>query len=511
MLWTTISALAQSKSIKIVGGSAPRGTERRLALVVGNKDYAKPGAGLRNPVNDATDMAQALEELGFTVLRRQNLNRSGLEAAIDEFTEQLTRYEVGLFYFSGHGLAFSGENYLVPTDASLSFETQARSQCVSLRRVLDGMEGANAKVSLVFLDACRNNPFPKSTKGGVSQGLVIPNNPRGSLVAFATRDGRTADDNPGERNGLFTGELLKHLRTPNLGLRAMLDRTIAGVESRSGGHQIPGRYDELRGDFMFVQTAGWPKVTEDRRDPVADNILPSVYSLKTYMPTIGNQGNYGTAVAWAACYVRTIMEARRQGLAGQQSAIDALRFSPTYIFEQVKQVGDKECQLGSLIEPALLVMQRKGAVLLASLPYPSCGADIVAYHAQASRYKIGGFEALSPSSNQTRLSADGLKQALVVSKNAVVIGFQIPRSFMSAGEYWQPEPTESPKSSVGSSALTLIGYDDQKNGGSFLLANSWGKNWGKEGYIWIRYDVLTQYASLAYQIGDPVTPVSEKK
>ncbi|MGX7689534.1 caspase family protein [Flectobacillus roseus] len=250
------SVFAQSKGMKPVGGTAPAGTERRLALVIGNKDYTRPEARLKNPLNDANDVTAALQQLGFEVIKRTNLDRAGLETAIDDFTTKLTSYDVGLFYFSGHGMAFQGEYYLLPTDANLSFENQARSQCVSLRRVLDGMEGAQAKVNLVLLDACRNNPFKRSwgrSNGG--NGLVIPNNPRGSMVAFATREGSIADDNVSENNGLFTSELLKYLPMPNLGLRDILDRTISGVEARSGGQQVPGRYDELRGDFIFVQTS----------------------------------------------------------------------------------------------------------------------------------------------------------------------------------------------------------------------------------------------------------------
>jgi formylglycine-generating enzyme required for sulfatase activity len=262
------SLYAQSKGMKPVGGNAPTGTERRLALVIGNRDYTRADARLQNPVNDAYDVAATLQNLGFEVIKRTNLDRASLETAVDDFAAKLIGYDVGLFYFSGHGMAFQGENYLLPTDANLSFENQARSQCVSLRRILDGMEGAQAKISLVLLDACRNNPFKRSwSRSTGGNGLVIPNNPRGSMVAFATREGSTADDNAGERNGLFTSELLKRLSIPNLGLRDILDRTIEGVESRSSGRQVPGRYDELRGNFVFVQSANPVAKTEPYTPP----------------------------------------------------------------------------------------------------------------------------------------------------------------------------------------------------------------------------------------------------
>lgn len=94
--------------------TAPASTERRLALVVGNKDYGRPDARLQNPLNDANDMAATLRNLGFEVITRSNLDRSRLETAIDDFASRLQGYDVGLFYFSGHGMAVQGENYLLP-------------------------------------------------------------------------------------------------------------------------------------------------------------------------------------------------------------------------------------------------------------------------------------------------------------------------------------------------------------------------------------------------------------
>ncbi|GAB3707310.1 hypothetical protein GCM10027592_41340 [Spirosoma flavus] len=264
---------AQNKGFSPVRkGTAPAGTERRLALVVGNKDYVRPDARLTNPGNDADSMAAALETLGFTVIKKKNLDYRNLTASIDDFGRQLKGYDVGLFYYSGHGLQQNGENYLVPTDANMNSATEVDYHCVRFGRVFGTMEGSGSKVNLVLLDACRNNPFPKSTSRALASGLTIPRNPPGSFVAYSTREGNTADDNPSSRNGLFTAELLKHLREPGLGLRSMMDRTIAGVRKRSGGNQIPGRYDELEGDFVFVVPAS--AAVEQKPDasvaPVAD-------------------------------------------------------------------------------------------------------------------------------------------------------------------------------------------------------------------------------------------------
>ena len=246
-------AFAQ-KGIKIVaGGTAPPGTERRLALVIGNRSYTRPGASLTNPQHDADDMAAVLDELGFTVIKKNNLNRVSFEQTIDEFGTQLKNYDVGLFYYSGHGVQFQGENYLVPSDESMSSEPQIRYQCVNLGRILSAMEGSGATTNVVILDACRSNPFPKESKGPlVGGGLTIPRNPPGTLVAFATSENSTADDNSSARNGLFTSELLKYIRQPNRSLSQILTDTRKGVYIRSNKAQTPADYNKLLGDFVFV-------------------------------------------------------------------------------------------------------------------------------------------------------------------------------------------------------------------------------------------------------------------
>ena len=251
-IFSSLQLYAQ-KGMKPVQGISPAGTERRLALVIGNKDYQYVSR-LNNPLNDAEDMASALSSLGFEVILRTNLTEKDLTRTIDEFGNRLRQYDVGLFYYSGHGVQHGGENYLVPVDAQVKVSSEIEYTCVKLGRTMAKMEGANLKVSLAFIDACRDSPFPATTKSTLAKGLSIPNNPPGSFVAFSTRAGSTADDNQEGRNGLFTSELLRHLTVPNLGVRDILDRTTQGVSARSNRNQIPGRYDELTGDFKFVIT-----------------------------------------------------------------------------------------------------------------------------------------------------------------------------------------------------------------------------------------------------------------
>ena len=229
--------------------------ERRLALIIGNKDY--PSSPLKNPLNDADDMTAALRAVGFDVMTYKNLDRTSLEEAIDKFSVALKGYEVGVFYYSGHGIQALGETYLVPTDVrELDAEARVKSKCVKLEYVLTALEGAATKTSLVFLDACRNNPFKKGwNRSFDKQGLSIPAyNPAGSIIVYATDAGSTADDNPTDRNGLFTKNLLKHLSTPNLTLNSILNRTRNDV-LKTNPNQYPKEYGGLLGDFYFLTQA----------------------------------------------------------------------------------------------------------------------------------------------------------------------------------------------------------------------------------------------------------------
>jgi len=130
---------------------------RRMALVIGNASYdASP---LKNPANDATDMAAALQRLGFTVTRRLNANQADMESVIEAFGQQLRQGGVGLFYFAGHGLQVDGENYLVPIGARINRQQDVKIAAVHVGRILGAMEESKNELNIIILDACRNNPL----------------------------------------------------------------------------------------------------------------------------------------------------------------------------------------------------------------------------------------------------------------------------------------------------------------------------------------------------------------
>jgi len=225
--------------------------ERRVALIIGNGAY-KAGP-LKNPANDARDMAGVLRSVGFEVILRENANLRAMNDAIDQFWQSLKKGGVGLFFFAGHGLQVAGENYLVPVDARVALEKDVPYECVNAGRVLGRMEDAGNGLNIVILDACRNNPFARSFRSD-SRGLAKMDAPSGSLVAFATAPGDVAADGEG-KNGLYTSHLLRVLRMPGLKIEDVLKQVRIGVaadSARMGKRQTPWESSSLMGDFYFA-------------------------------------------------------------------------------------------------------------------------------------------------------------------------------------------------------------------------------------------------------------------
>jgi WD40 repeat protein len=225
---------------------------KRLALVIGNGNYV--GSSLANPENDARGIKIVLEQAGFEVIKYENLNQSQMKKAMDEFGEKLKNYEIGLFFYAGHGLQSKGYNYLIPVDASLRSEEQVEYDCVSADRVLALMEASGAKVNIIILDACRNNPFERSWTRAVSgKGLAFMNAPAGTVIAYATAPGNTASDGGGN-NGLYTSAILETIKIPDITILQMFQKVRAIVSQKSNKQQIPWESTSLTGDFYFYQT-----------------------------------------------------------------------------------------------------------------------------------------------------------------------------------------------------------------------------------------------------------------
>lgn len=221
--------------------------QKRIALVIGNGDY-QGAPKLANPVNDVRAMATTLSKLGFDVTELTNSTQKEMNRAISQFGETLAgRNSVALFYFAGHGLQVRGKNYIVPVDAQISGESSIPSETVEVDAVLAQIE--NSTLSIVILDACRNNPFQKARSIG-SGGLAQMDAPKGSFIAYATSPGKTAADGD-SANGLYTRELLKHMQSPGLSLEEVFKRVRVDVAKASSDAQIPWESTSLTGSFYF--------------------------------------------------------------------------------------------------------------------------------------------------------------------------------------------------------------------------------------------------------------------
>jgi uncharacterized caspase-like protein len=221
---------------------------RRMALVIGNASYDI--SPLKNPLNDATDMAAALQRLGFTVTRRLNANQAEMESVIEAFGQQLRQGGAGLFYFAGHGVQVGGVNYLVPIGARINREQDVKIAAVDVGRVLGAMEDAKNDLNIIILDACRNNPFARSFRSQV-QGLAPVDAPRGSLIEYATAPGSVASDGNG-RNGLYTENLLRYITTPGLSVEQVFKQVRKGVMQATADQQTPWEASSFTGEFYFI-------------------------------------------------------------------------------------------------------------------------------------------------------------------------------------------------------------------------------------------------------------------
>ncbi len=225
--------------------------ERRTALVVGNGGYAN--APLRNAVNDARAVGQALEATGFAVDLLLDADRRQLRQAIRAFGQQLRDGGVGLFYYAGHGIQVGGLNYLVPVGSDVAHEDEVADECVLVSSVMRKMESADNRVNIAILDACRNNPFARSFRSG-SSGLARMDAAVGSILAYATGPGKVAADGT-EGNGLYTAKLLDYMQVPGLKIEEVLKRVRVAVKAASQDRQVPWDSSSLTGDFYFVPPA----------------------------------------------------------------------------------------------------------------------------------------------------------------------------------------------------------------------------------------------------------------
>jgi len=229
----------------------PVAGEARTALIIGNGAYHS--APLKNPVQDARGMADALRKGGLRGTLLENATRSRMVQAIRDFGQTIQGGGVGLLYYAGHGMQVKGKNYLVPVDADLASEDEVPYNTLDADAILAKMESARNRLNILILDACRNNPFARSFRSS-AQGLAQMDAPAGSYIAFATSPGRTAADGTGS-HGLYTQHLLDQLARPGIKVEDVFKRVRASVMRDSQQQQVPWESSSITGDFYFVPGA----------------------------------------------------------------------------------------------------------------------------------------------------------------------------------------------------------------------------------------------------------------
>src|SRR3979409_2634036 len=232
--------------------SAAAGADR-FALVIGNAKYPDAEAPLKEPINDARDVAAELKRDGFNVEVGENLTGDAMRRAFDHLYGRIKPGCVARVFFSGFGVQSSRQSYMIPVDAQIWTEADVRRDGVSLETVLGEINSRGAGVKIALIDASKRNPFERRFRS-FSAGLAPVIAPNGTLVMYSAALSSVISDNGGDHS-LFVQELLKEIRVPDLMAEETLNRTRVGVTRASRSEQVPWISSSLAEDFSFIPGA----------------------------------------------------------------------------------------------------------------------------------------------------------------------------------------------------------------------------------------------------------------
>src|SRR6476659_3248287 len=239
----------------------------RYALVIGNAKYPDAEAPLKEPINDARDVADELKRDGFSVEVGENLTGEAMRRAFERFYGKIKPGSVALVFFSGFGVQSSRQSYMIPIDAQIWTEADVRRDGLSLETVLGEINSRGAGVKIALIDASRRNPFERRFRS-FSAGLAPVIAPNGTLVMYSAALSSVISANGRDRS-LFVQELLKEIRVPDLMAEETLNRTRVGVTRASRSEQVPWISSSLAEDFSFIPGAGGSRPPAPAPGPVA--------------------------------------------------------------------------------------------------------------------------------------------------------------------------------------------------------------------------------------------------
>jgi hypothetical protein len=239
----------------------------RYALVIGNAKYPDAEAPLKEPINDARDIAEELKRDGFNVDIGENLTAEQMRRAFERLYGKIKPGSVALIFFSGFGVQSSRQSYMIPVDAQIWTEPDVRRDGFSLEAVLGEINSRGAGVKIALIDAPRRNPFERRFRS-FSAGLAPVIAPNGTLVMYSAALSSVVSDSGSDRS-LFVKELLKEIRTPDLMAEETLNRTRVGVTRASRQEQVPWISSSLAEDFSFIPSGSGPRPASQPSTPVA--------------------------------------------------------------------------------------------------------------------------------------------------------------------------------------------------------------------------------------------------
>ena len=276
--------------------------QERVALVIGNGGYHKEPriAPLDNPVNDASDIAAALRRMGFSVITGIDLDKRDMELRIREFSDKLKQdtTKVALFYYAGHGVQVADKNYLLPVDARVKEIDQLELDAITLDTVLRQMENFD-RANLIFLDACRNNPFADLPRGPKSRaikvaraGLAHVDSGAGLFISFAATPNQVALDGEGQRNSPFTAALLKHIETPGAGITKIQANVVKEVWEKTKQSQRPWLHSSLGDEGILVAAPPPPQIGTGNPESPRPRTTPEIVTRVDYAAECDEEAGY---------------------------------------------------------------------------------------------------------------------------------------------------------------------------------------------------------------------------